>query len=328
MTTYLNPSNVPLSVAVYLATDNYDYDPNTISATGLIRPLRQIVLARRVPNEENVTDISQMLKSRMGSSIHDGIEQAWLKNAERAMATLGYPAQLIRRIKVNPEEGSLQEGDIPVWLEKRTQRAIAGHTLSGKFDFVAEGMVEDFKSTGTFTWTNLRAGSQKEEDYKLQGSIYRWLNPEIITADHIAINFLFTDWSPAFVKPDSNYPKSPVERKLIPLMSLQETEAYIRRKLEQIDRYMDAEESEVPRCTDHELWRSEPVFKYYKNPDKRGRATKNFDNHNDAYQKLIDDGGVGIVIEKPGTVRACKYCPAFAACSQKDELIASGELQL
>ena len=53
MTRYLNPSNVPLSLAVFLANDTYDYEPGTISATGLMRPLRQIILSRRVPPEQN-----------------------------------------------------------------------------------------------------------------------------------------------------------------------------------------------------------------------------------------------------------------------------------
>jgi len=43
---------------------------------------------------------------------------------------------------------------------------------------------------------------------------------------------------------------------------------------------------------------------------------------------MAADGGVGIVVEKPGQVLACKYCPAFPICSQKDELIADGSLQL
>jgi len=34
------------------------------------------------------------------------------------------------------------------------------------------------------------------------------------------------------------------------------------------------------------------------------------------------------VIEKPGTVNACKYCPAFSVCTQKDDLLARGELQM
>lgn len=328
MSVYVNPNNVPLSVAVYLATDNYDYESDAISATALIRPLRQIVLSRRVPKGTQTIDIASMLKSRMGNSIHDGIEQSWLRNKEGALRALGYPANLIERVKVNPAPGSLRPGDIPVYLEQRSRRTIGGRTVSGKFDFVAEGRVEDFKSTGTFTWTNVRAGKQKESQYQLQGSMYRWLNPEIVTENEIAINFLFTDWMAGFVNPDTNYPKAPIARKLIPLLSIPETENWVRNKLDAIDQYMDAPESEIPRCTDEELWRTAPVYKYYKNPAKRTRSTKNFDDYTEAYQKLMADGGVGVVIEAAGTVNACKYCPAFGACTQKDELIAAGDLRL
>jgi len=43
---YANVSDVPLALAVFLATDSYDYnpDPNTVSATTLLKPIRQIVL--------------------------------------------------------------------------------------------------------------------------------------------------------------------------------------------------------------------------------------------------------------------------------------------
>ena len=39
MQTFLNETGVPLSVAVYLATDHYDDIPDTISATTLIKPI-------------------------------------------------------------------------------------------------------------------------------------------------------------------------------------------------------------------------------------------------------------------------------------------------
>lgn len=328
MSSYVNPGNVPLSMAVYLATDNYDYEPDTISATGLIRPLRQIVLAKRVPEGARQVDINTLVKSRMGNSIHDGIEQSWINNAPRALKQLGYPESVIARIKVNPDPDELEEGDIPVYLEKRSYRNVGNVVVSGKFDFVAEGQVEDFKTTGTFSWSNERAGSQKEEQYRLQGSIYRWLNPKIITSDFIAINFLFTDWAKGFVGTKPQYPDQPVKRKFVQLKSVNETDAWVRRKIELIDRYMDADQDDIPRCTDDELWRQAPVYKYYKNPNNRKRSTKNFTNAAEAYQRLAEDGGVGVVIEQPGTVKACAFCPAFDVCTQKDELIASGDLQL
>jgi hypothetical protein len=80
-------------------------------------------------------------------------------------------------------------------------------------------------------------------------------------------------------------------------------------------------------CTDEDLWRTEPVYKYYANPNKTARSTKNFDSKQDAYV-FMAQAGKGIVLEKPGQVTACKYCSAFSLCSQKDALINAGDLVL
>ena len=324
MQRYLNSTSIPLPMAVFLASDNYDYEPDTISATSLIKPIRQIILSKRLPPEMQLIDISSLVKSRMGGAIHDGIERAWKTNYERAMEHLGYPEQVIKRIRINPDPDTVTPTDIPVYLEQRSYRDIDGYKLSGKYDFIAEGMVEDFKSTSTFTWVN----ATKTDDYRLQGSIYRWLNPKIVTKDHMRIQFLFTDWNQGKAKADPAYPQSAVDKQMIPLLSLEETEQYIRNKLDLISTYKDAPEEALPKCTDKELWRSDPIFKYFKNPEKRTRSTKNFTDRNEAYTRLAQDGGVGIVEEVPGKVVACKYCPAFAICSQKDELIAEGSLTL
>jgi hypothetical protein len=127
---------------------------------------------------------------------------------------------------------------------------------------------------------------------------------------------------------DQKYPQHRIQQRILPLKSIQETDAFVKRKLSQIEQYWDAPEDQIPLCTDVDLWRSEPVFKYYKNPEKRARSTKNFDNRHDATLRMIEDGSVGIVVEHPGQVTACKYCAAFAVCSQKDALIASGDIVL
>ncbi len=49
-----------------------------------------------------------------------------------------------------------------------------------------------------------------------------------------------------------------------------------------------------------------------------GRSTKNFSNIHDANKFKAEKGGRGIVITKPGEVKACAYCPAFNGCTQKD----------
>ena len=322
MSKYANTSAVPLSLAVFLASDNYDYDANTISATALIKPLRQIVLSARVPANDAVVDLIQMVPSRMGSAIHDAIETSWKQNYQTALKDLGYPQKIIDQVRINPKPEELGDNTIPIYLEQRAHKQVGKYTISGKFDFIGDGRVEDFKTTSAYT---AMRGSN-DDKYILQGSIYRWLNPKLVTKDEMAIQFIFTDWSKAKAMQDPKYPQQRIQQKLLPLKSIQETDAFIQRKLSQIDQHWDAPEETIPLCSDEDLWRSEPVFKYYKNPQKTARATKNFDTRQDAYLKLAEDGNVGIVKEVPGQVTACKYCSAFSICSQKDTLIAQGDL--
>ena len=326
MSKYANTSSVPLSLAIFLATDNYDHNPdsNTISATALIKPVRQLVLSARVPEDLSPVDLVNLVPSRMGSAIHDAIERSWKDNYKPAMEALGYPKRVIEKIKINPEPHELTDGTIPVYMEQRAHKQIGKFTVSGKYDFIGDGRVEDFKTTSTYTAMN----NTNDEKYIWQGSIYRWLNPVIITKDEMAIQFIFTDWSKAKAMQDPKYPQQRIQQRLLPLKSLQETDAFVRRKLAQIEQYWEAKEEELPPCTDADLWRSEPVFKYYKNPENTKRSTKNFDNRHDAQLRYIEDGSVGKVVEVPGQTTACKYCSAFAVCSQKDALIASGDLVL
>jgi hypothetical protein len=326
--TYANVSDVPLALAVFLASDSYDYndDPFTISATTLLKPLRQVILPGRIPAGEGLPELAAQFKNRLGAAIHDAIERAWKDNYVRAMTSLGYPRRVIDRIAINPPADLLTKNPdlIPVYLEQRLQRKLGKWTITGKFDFIGEGKVQDFKSTSTFTYKN----QVNADKYTQQGSIYRWLDPKKITANEMEIHYLFTDWKAGMVRIEPGYPPKPFVRQVFPLLSLGDTERFIKNKIAAIETYIDAPEEEIPPCTDEDLWRSEPQFKYYKNGDVTAkRSTKNFDSRQDAVIYMTTEGkGLGAIKEVPGQVTACKYCPAFLACTQKDELIRNGEL--
>ena len=323
---FANVSEVPLALAVFLASDFYDHndDPFTISATTLLKPLRQIILPTRIPPGEGLVNLADMMNSRMGTAIHDAIEKAWMQNYKGAMEAIGYPQKVIDKVKINPTKEELTDDCYPIYLEQRLKRQLGKWTVTGKFDFIGEGRVQDFKSTSTYTYTKQTNG----EKYTQQGSIYRWLDPELITQDQMDIHYIFTDWKPAQAKTDPSYPPKRFHKQSFDLMSLMETESFIRRKIALIEQYWDAPEADIPECDDSELWRSEPVFKYYKNPDKTARSTKNFTTKTEAYAFMAEQGNVGIVKEVPGQVTACKYCPAFITCAQKDRLVAAGDLVL
>lgn len=321
---FANVAAVPLALQPFLASDNYDHndDPFTISATTLLKPLRQIILASRVPAGEAMPNLMDLLKSRMGSAIHDAIERSWKnQNLKETLETLGYPKYVSQNLSVNPDRGLIAEG-LNVFLEQRLKKQLGKWTITGKFDFISNGRVQDFKTTSTLTYMK----QNMADKYVLQGSIYRWLDPQLITDDVMEIHYIFTNWMAGQVKTDPKYPTTPILTQRFELLGSAYIHQFIKNKLDALEKYWDADEQDIPDCSDEDLWRSEPVFKYYKNPSKTSRSTKNFETRDGAVARFIEDGSVGLIKEVPGEATACKYCPAFAACTQKDRLIASGDL--
>lgn len=330
MARYGNTSGVPLSLAVFLASDYYDHqtEPNTISVTTLIKPLRQIILASRVPETMATVDLPNMMSNRIGAAIHDGIERAWLTNYRQAMASLGYPQRVIDNVLINPSPAQLKDNPdaIPVYLEQRLYKKMGKWTITGKFDFIGDGRVQDFKSASVWSYKKQVNATKQIQ----QGSLYRWLDPERITKDQMEIHHIFVDWRAAMVKTDPAYPPQRFHTQTFSLMSPAETTVFVQRKLALIDQHWETPEDQLPHCEDEDLWRSDPVFKYYKSGDTTAaRSTKNFPTLVDARTYMATDGkGMGAIKEVTGQVKACQYCASFPICSQKDALIASGDLVL
>ena len=325
---YSQTASVPLSLAVFLATDHYDHnpDPYTISATTMIKPVRQIILGARVSYDDAVVDLSSMLPNRIGTAIHTGIETAWMTNYQGAMRTLGIPQKVIDLVRINPtmEELSANLNIIPVYMEQRLTKQVGKWTISGKFDFIGQGRLEDFKNTTAYVVQR----HTNDDKFTWQGSLYRWMGPNIITKDHMAIQFLITDWKPAMAKQDPSYPQQRLIERILPLKTPEEVQGYVERKLNLIERFWDAPEDQIPQCSEEDLQRSDPVYKYYANGDvNSARSSKNFDSKDEAYVHL-SKAGKGAIKDVPGMVTACRFCKAFPVCTQKDALVAAGQLVL
>lgn len=324
---YTNVHKVSLALAVFLMYDKYDYDerPNSVSATGILRPIRQLVLAQQNKQLLKTVDIADLVASRMGSAIHDGCEQAWSDpaNIAKALKVLGASPEAIAQVKVNPVV--VTEGDIPVYVEQRREKELGKFIITGKFDLVLDGTLNDYKSTSVWSYIY----DSNAWNYSAQGSIYRWLNQDKVLSDYININYIFTDWSAAKARQDpKGYPGQRVLTKRYPLWSLEETEAWLVNKLGVYEGLADASQEMLPECSDEELWASETVYKYYKNPEKLTRATKNFNTMDEALIRKTEDGDVGKIITVPGEVKACRYCPVVNVCKQAEKMLASGRLVL
>ena len=122
MTQITNNQDIALPLAIWLLNDEYDYinDPNYISVTTLMKPLKQIVLAKRVPKESKSFDLADLIASRLGTALHDSMEKAINTNMPKALRMLGYPQEVIDRVLVNPtpEQVSLVQEPIPMCKQR------------------------------------------------------------------------------------------------------------------------------------------------------------------------------------------------------------------
>lgn len=321
---FSNNEGINLSLAVFLVTDSYDYsdDPTEISATALLRPLKQIVLGSRVPPIDSTVDISGMVANRLGASIHDGIEKAWKGNYKQAMAMLGYPQNVIDRVVINPDPNNLPEDCLPVYLEQRFKRKLGNYTITGKVDIIVDGELEDFK---TMKAMNYMLSDGKK--FAQQGSIYRWLVPDVITSSSMTIQHIILDWTQGMTLSNPNYPPNQIMPKKYQLADPAITEAFIMKKLQDIKHYSQLPEEDIPPCNDEELWRKPTVWKYFAKAEN-ARSTKNFESQYEAYSYMAEKGNKGVVREAKGEVVACRYCPAFSVCKQKDQYISEGLLKI
>ena len=321
---YTNKTGIPLNLAVWLCHDTYDHidSKNYISATGLLKPLKAIELQKRHKDQLAQLDLADLISSRLGTAVHEAAETPWkdpIKVKEHLVNNLGSNELIAETVVINPSPESIKPEQTPIYLEKRTIKDIeidgTTYHIGGKFDFVQNGVLRDLKTTSVWTYV-----FNSTEDYKKQGSIYRWLNPDIITSEDFYIDFLFTDYKKTN-QYGSDYPPSRILSKKIPLYSLEDTEAFIKERIRSlIEISKQTSQLTMKDCTSEELWQRDPVWKYYKDPSKTNRSTKNFDNSNDALQRQQSDNNVGIVSKVDGEVVRCRYCSVSNVCLQAANL--------
>lgn len=305
---------LPLPVQVWLAADAYEgkNDNTHISATTLIKDSHKIVLENQIGNELDISDegLLNMFASRRGTAIHSALENVWTNDnlRNKALDALGLK-ELKERIVINKHKENPNQ--IEIWLEQRSYKTIDDMTINGQFDMVMDGQVVDYKNTSVFTYMH----GSKIEDYKLQGSIYRWLNPNLITDDKIKIIYIMHDWTSRDAKINPNYPQMPIIAVDYDLYSLDYTENFIKNKIQEI------KNGGAPECV-ASLKLSDPVWQYFSKSDSK-KAAKNFTNQADANHYVMTKGK-GFIKMKPQKATGCKYCKARSICKQYADLLLQG----
>jgi hypothetical protein len=165
-------------------------------------------------------DVLDMVDVRIGSLFHNALEQVNLKGELR---------------------------------EQRLRYKICGIEITGKFDLMLlksnnKYHLIDFKTAKTYKWV-----MNDFTDYIKQLSIYRWLADKngLNVEQNAELGFWFKDWDRKKAS-WKKYPNYPLARKRIKLLSLNETEKFIKDKLSNI--YESIKDNELPRCSNNELW--------------------------------------------------------------------------
>jgi len=288
---FTNNYGLPIPIAIWLSHNTYqqDEDENVISATTLLKSVRQIVLGRRYKESTKVVDVMDLAASKIGAAIHASVEAAMEPDTFIKLAQDNFG--------IKPKE---------FHSEIRTKKEINGYVISGQFDIVYAGTVLDIKSTSTWKYI-LDSG----DDYIKQMSIYKWLNPELITNPNGYICYIFTDWSKAKARMDTKYPQQRIMWKEFVLD--ENIEEWIDRKTRAIKAAESLPDNDLPFCTSEERWEKPTVWKYYKGAS-RERATKVYDNEYEAYERMKKDGGA--VVEIKGESTGCMYCSYSNICNQ------------
>ncbi len=281
---FTNRHNLPQHICDWLAFDDYDYNPDTVSATTLIGPARAWAL-KKMHADDLTMDYSDMLALRYGTAIHDSLEKVAV----------------------------YADGD---FKEKRFYAEEMGFTISGKMDALINGSIIDYKSTSV--WKIVHGDF---DDYIKQISIYRWLLAKngITATDYAFIDFFFTDWKKSDAARSSDYPQLRYKEQRIELWGLEKTEEYIIDRLEEFAFALGC----LPECTPEELWQTPTTYAYFTKAGA-AKATKVYQESElaEVEQRVAENGGV--IEKRSGKAKRCGYCTAAPFCEQFSRMKAEG----
>lgn len=360
-----NTTKLNVIVACAVAHSDYDYnnDPKYISATTLIKSPRRIVMGMwNMKNKEKV-DVTKLAPMFLGNSSHTAVQLFWESPNEywrNGLKNLGYSKKYINRIIVNPTKKQLKKFQIKhkgnalvVYIEKRAQARIGKYNLTGKYDYIFDGRVQDLKTASVYKvnkmlqeWYMYEVLVKDVQDktinhskyialiydecptifeYLMQGSIYKVLNPDKIKSKFFLLEVVMKDWF-AYMEDMPGYPSKSIMDFELFLFSVKATKKWAKRKLKYVHSIRKAKVEDLPYCTPTELWQGKPIYKYFTNP-KNTKATKVFkhDSHA-AYAYLDSKNGVGVIKIIHAPIKACGYCDFSSKCDQYKMLVDTGKI--
>lgn len=275
-----NKYGVPAPLLTLANAEYYSKGAASYSVTELMSPPK-IRRLREQFDDAIEGDVSDMLWSMLGSALHvvmeRGVTEGWLS-------------------------------------EERLFLEIDGVTISGAIDLqhrTAFGTeIIDYKFTSA--WAVMR----EKEEWIQQLNIYRYLVEKVKGERVVSLKIcaLVRDFSRHDVR--ENYPSAPIHMVDLPIWTLEETEAYIKGRLEMHRNAKVAADlgDDLQPCTADERWTSETVYAVKR--DGRKTAIKLFKSLEEANELAAKEKGY--VETRPGEPKRCtgNYCGVADWCKQ------------
>lgn len=278
-----NKYGLPDPIINALHRPTYTKGGANVSATELLTSPR-IVQLRRRHSEELEQDASEMVWSLFGSALHNVLEHG--------------------------------KDDRHI-VEERLHTTLDGWSISGAIDLqtVENGTIKvsDYKTTGAWAVMNEKA------DWTSQLNIYAWLvqTTKGIPVSSLEIVAIIRDWAKREADRKDDYPQAPIVTIPITLWSMEESEEFIRKRIDQhADALMSSETgSDLPECSPEDMWERQSAWAVKK---IKGVRAKSVHHSEEDANKALEVAGKEYAIEfRPGErVRCQNYCAVSQFCEQ------------
>lgn len=278
-----NKYGLPDPIINALHRPTYTKGGANVSATELLTSPR-IVQLRRKHSKKLEQDASEMVWSLFGSALHNVLEHG--------------------------------KDDRHI-VEERLHTTLDGWSISGAIDLqtVENGTIKvsDYKTTGAWAVMNEKA------DWTSQLNIYAWLvqTTKRIPVSSLEIVAIIRDWAKREADRKDDYPQAPIVTIPIALWSMEESEEFIRKRIDQhADALMSSETgSDLPKCSPEDMWERQSAWAVKK---IKGVRAKSVHYSEEDANKALEVAGKEYAIEfRPGErVRCQNYCAVSKFCEQ------------
>lgn len=291
---FTNKLNLPLPLVEAIVNSGYSKGASTYTATGLIEPTRISILKERFETELE-EDVSNLIYSLQGQSIHTILERAALKLAEQ-----GYVS------------------------ERRFYLEVSGCVVGAQIDIFHKdtGLLQDYKVTSVYS---VKDGAK--EEYVKQLNIQAYIlehGYELIDGQKIFHKYspqtlqivaILRDWSKGDAERNPEMPQQQIAILEVPKIAGNEVLAYIEERVEERRAATEQSDEQLPLCSREERWARPDVWAVVKRGAKK--ALKLF--HSEAAAStMMEELGTGYEVQfrQGRNIRCEQYCPVAKFCSQ------------